>query len=190
MEVELNQEHEGQKTRSRWIERCRYRAGEIVTHTWAVLLCCGRPLPPPQPSPLCQHPSSYPTSTSPPLPFHFQCSPPEPDRQTLQDTGIITLFPCRLELLPELTLAVWSAPPPQGPQWPKWQPQMLMIPCLETMPSSSTPSCRGSPTSLWSQRQVSPTVKEAFRLNSALVVYHWKLKKSQKPHTRDMTVQN
>lgn len=58
---------------------------------------------------------------------------------------------------------VIRSPPPQGPQWPKWQPQMLMILCLETTPSSSTPSCRGSPTSLWSQRQVSLTATEAFR---------------------------
>lgn len=49
---------------------------------------------------------------------------------------------------------------------------MLMIPCLETTPSSSTPSCRGSRTSLWSQRQVPLTATEPFGLNSALVANH------------------
>lgn len=61
-------------------------------------------------SPLSTSLLSNSTSTSPPLLFHFHRSPPEPDRQTLRDYGIITLFPRRLELLPELTLTVWSAP--------------------------------------------------------------------------------
>lgn len=156
-QIKVN-ENEGEKTSGTWRVRCHNRAGEAVTHTCTALPSGERPRL------LCRphliNPFALvniPPLTLPQLStlFHFHYSPLEPVRQTLRDYTIITLFPHRLELLPELTLTVWSdPPPPQGPQWHRWQPQMLMIPCLETTPSSSTPSCRGNLTSLWSQRPV------------------------------------
>lgn len=104
-EVKLNECRKGRKRGAgRYWERCRYR--EAVTRTYAALLTCERPAPLPSPTPrsppLCQHLSSNPASPSPP-PLPFSLLPSEPDRQTLRDCGIITLFLRRLKLLPELT---------------------------------------------------------------------------------------
>lgn len=150
-------------------ERCRYRVERLSpAPTQPSWLVKGKRCSPPQPlNPLPFVNISLLTLPHPrPLPFSLL--PPEPDRQTLRDCGIITFF------FPELTLTLWSPHPrpfPQGPPWPRWWPQMQMIPCLETTQSSSIPSCRGSPTSLWSQRRVPLTDSGAFSLNWPFYMY-------------------
>lgn len=191
MEVELNQEHEGQKTRSRWIERCRYRAGEAVTHTCAVLLATIPPLI------SCTSPTTATLSASLLLPYlnltpsflPFPLLPPDPDRETLQDCGIITLFPCRLELLSELTLTVWSAPPHRdhsGPSdshrcWWSYVWKQRQAPLLHPA-GGALLLCGAKDRYLWQPKRL-------LGFNSALVVKHWRLYKSQKSHTRDLIVQ-
>lgn len=110
-QIKVN-ENEGEKTSGTWRVRCHNRAGEAVTHTCTALLSGERPRL------LCRphliNPFALvniPPLTLPQLStlFHFHYSPLEPVRQTLRDYTIITLFPHRLELLPEL---VWSDPPP------------------------------------------------------------------------------
>lgn len=113
-QIKVN-ENEGEKTSGTWRVRCHNRAGEAVTHTCTALPSGERPRL------LCRphliNPFALvniPPLTLPQLStlFHFHYSPLEPVRQTLRDYTIITLFPHRLELLPELTLTVWSDPPP------------------------------------------------------------------------------
>lgn len=115
-QIKVN-ENEGEKTSGTWRVRCHNRAGEAVTHTCTALPSGERPRL------LCRphliNPFALvniPPLTLPQLStlFHFHYSPLEPVRQTLRDYTIIILFPHRLELLPELTLTVWSDPPPTG----------------------------------------------------------------------------